>query len=69
MYKHRCDCYSVKTLGNKWVFSFFLNDSTNWSTFLINNFNEFYMVGTAEENARSPKMFLDFKLKQSKVPL
>ena len=69
MYKHRCNCYSVKTLANKWVLSFFLYDSTNWSTFLINNGNEFHKAGTAEENARSSKMFLDLKLKQSKVPL
>ena len=64
IYKYKCvqNCYnfySVKTLANKWVLSF-LNDSTDWSTFLlanrvnnsVANGNEFHRAGAAEENAR-----------------
>ena len=76
IYKYKCvkkkcyNCYSVKTLANKWVLSFFLNDSTDWSTFLIANGNEFHRAGAAEENARSPKVLLDLDLGvHNNVPL
>ena len=70
-YVQNCyNCYSVKTLANKWVLSFFLNDSTAWSTFLIANGNEFHRAGAAEENAPSPKVLLDLDLGvHSNVPL
>ena len=72
IYKYKCvqNCYSVKTLADKWVLSFFLNGSTDWSTFLIANGNEFHRAGAAEENARSPKVLLDLDLGvHSNVPL
>ena len=70
MYKNCYDYYSVKTLVNKWVLSFFLNDSINWSTFLIANGNEFHRAGVAEENARSPEVLLYLNLGvHSIVPL
>ena len=37
-------------------------DSTDWSTFLIANGNESHRAGTAEENARFPKVPLDLDL-------
>ena len=75
IYNYKCvqncyNCYSVKTLANKWVLSFFLNGSTDWSTFLIANGNEFHRAGAAEENARLPKVLLDLDLGvHSNVPL
>jgi len=65
IYKYRCvqncyNCYSVKTLANKWVFSFFLNDSTDIPN--IANGNEFHRAGAAEENAWSPRVLLDLDL-------
>ena len=64
IYKYKCvqncyNSYSVKTLANKCVLSFF---STDWSTFLIANGNEFHRAGAAEENSRSPKVLLDLDL-------
>ena len=59
MYKNCYDCRSVKTSVNKWVLSFFLNVSIDWSTFQIANGNEFHRAGAAEENARSLKVLLD----------
>ena len=60
IYKYKCvqncyNCYSVKALANTRVLSFFLNDSTDGSTFLIANGNEFHRAGAAEENVRSPR--------------
>ena len=62
MCKNCYDYYSVKTLVNKWVLTFFLNDSIDWSTFLIANGNEFRRAGAAEENAPSPKVHSDLNL-------
>ena len=75
IYKYKCvqncyNSYSVKSLANKCVLSFFLNGSTHWSTFLNANGNEFLRAGAAEENARLPKVLLDLDLGvHSNVPL
>ena len=52
-------------LGKNYSVLRFFFDLIDWSTFVINDGNEFHRAGAAEENARSPNGSLTLKFRSA----